>query len=241
MKTPPRCFVADTDAPSSVLDADARHHVERVLRLRPGDALHCVDGRGGLATGRLQPGGRIAIETRAPRVPAPAVVRLAVAPPRPARLDWLVEKAVELGVTEIVPLQTAHAAREVTDARRARLQRIADEALLQCRRLHRATVLAGRALHDVLEHEGEAWLADVPVDGDDSADGPRDTAGTAATVRRTSPSEERPLLLLVGPEGGFRPDEREAVLARGARRVCCGRGVLRVETAALALAVLANR
>ncbi|MCB9897197.1 MAG: 16S rRNA (uracil(1498)-N(3))-methyltransferase [Planctomycetes bacterium] len=249
MARPPRCLVPDVDAPSPQLDAPSRHHVERVLRLREGDVLELVDGRGGLAVATLQREGRLAIVSRATREPEPrAPLWLAVAPPRPSRLDWLVEKAVELGVTRILLVQTRHAARGVDGKRLERLRRIADEALLQCRRLQRVELRGGLSLDDVLARDADVWLADAPPEDDaperlDAAPPERDERGDMGRrpeARATRRAADRPLLLLVGPEGGFHADEIAAADARGARHVRCGRGVLRVETAALALAVLAD-
>jgi len=224
---PPRCLVDDLRSERIALPDGARRHLTRVLRLRPGAAVELVDGAGGLARGVLAEDDAVTVESRDPtRAPDAAPVRLAVAMPRLPRLEWLVEKCCELGVARLQPLRTRHGERDLGERRVQRLQRIADEALLQCRRLYRMEVCAPAGLEQVLaEAEGAAlWLA-CPPDGD--------------TPQPPPPRDGRPLLLLVGPEGGFSPEEIGRAREAGAGSVSLGSNVLRVETAALAMAVLA--
>jgi 16S rRNA (uracil1498-N3)-methyltransferase len=244
----PRCLVPDLRADEHSLDARTRHHVERVLRLREGDEALLVDGRGGLARARLLSAGRVRVQSRAaPSPPDPRAPVLAVAVPRLPRLEWLVEKACELGVARLALLETQHGERELGPARLARLARLCDEALLLCGRLHRMPVEAPAPLADVLASAdgAELWLSAPPAargpPGDERAGSAADAAGEGPSAGAGLPvrAAGRALLALVGPEGGFSAAEQELVLARGARRVSLGATVLRVETAALAMAVLA--
>ena len=233
MQPPPRSLVDDLQADEVALDARARHHLERVLRVRAGEALELVDGRGGRALARWTEAGRARIEERLPVQPPPRdAVVLAVAPPRLPRLEWLVEKACELDVAALQLLDTARAERIPGEGKLERLQRIADEALLQCRRLHRMPVRAPIGLEALLgrPRPGELWLAQPPRGG------PSDVAAAGVPGRRGREG----LLVLVGPEGGFDPAEEQAALAAGATPVALGATTLRVETAALALAILAR-
>jgi 16S rRNA (uracil1498-N3)-methyltransferase len=124
----------------------------------------------------------------------------------------------------VVLLRTRHGERDVGDARLARLRRLADEALLQCGRPWRLDIEGPCELQHALAGRGgaEVWLA-TP----DAAAPPARAAGAGA------------VLACIGPEGGFAPDELALLRAAGAHDVRLGRTVLRVETAALALAVLA--
>lgn len=260
----PRCLVQSLDAPE--LDTATRHHLGKVLRLAPDAPLELVDGRGGLASARWAGKAPPVVQGETSRVPPPRdPVWLAVAPPRPSRLDWLVEKAAELGVDRLLLTRTEHAARSIGEARTLRLQRKAHEAMLQCRRLHGLQVVAERPLAKVLDEARDAgadlWAALAPADDgtphseDPNAPAPPGGSGgsaggsmgesmgasAAAPVdgdrhglpRRTP---ETPLLAVVGPEGGFSPDEIDQLTSRGAHAIHLGAGVLRVETAALALA-----
>ena len=250
----PRCLVEDLSPESVLLGRDARHHLERVLRLRPGDPLELVDGRGGRATARLETDGRARVEARAtPVAPPRDPVVLAVATPRLPRLEWLVEKAVELDVARLALLDTRRGERDVGAGRLARLARLADEALVQCRRPWRLELAAACPLGEVLAAHADldVWLASPPdggLDGPPAGDGPGGPAvgaagsprpDAAAGLAAPARAPDRGLLVLVGPEGGFDPGEERLALDAGAVRVRLGSTVLRVETAALALAVLA--
>jgi len=136
----PRCLVDDLSPAIVPLPEASRRHLLTVLRLQTGGELLLHDGRGGLAHAELLEGARARIVSReAPAPPGPAVV-LAVAVPRLPRLEWLVEKAAELEVARLVLLRTRHGERDLSPARGDRLQRLADEALLQCGRRHRLEI-----------------------------------------------------------------------------------------------------
>lgn len=205
-------FVADLDVPA--LSADDRHHLERVLRLRPGEDVTVCDGAGRWRRCRfgdaLEPTGEI--HESGHQTPP---VTIAIALTKGERLDWAVQKLTELGVDRIVPFA---AARSVVrwDAGRAahhveRLRRIAREAAMQSRR---------------------TWLPSV----DDLASF-AEVAGTAGATL-AEPGGEPPSLartvVLVGPEGGWAGDEATGTLPR----VGLGPTVLRTETAAVAAATL---
>jgi len=240
----PRCLVSSLDQPE--LDAPSIHHLGRVLRLAPGAPLELIDGSGGLVTACWTGSARPELvddPTRQPAVQDP--FWLAVAPPRPSRLDWLVEKAAELGVDRLLLIHTAHTVRRIKDTRIERLQRKAHEALLQCRRLHALTVAPERPLGAVLEEsarsDADLWVADAPEDPDrQSPENPiaSDASRTeqVSTSRLPTRTPDKPLLAVIGPEGGLSADERDLLASHQARRVSLGTGVLRVETAALALA-----
>lgn len=233
MRRPPRCLVGSLEEDVVALHDEARHHLRRVLRLRAGAPLELVDGRGGLARASLREDGRARIEAREPVAPPPAApVHLVCAIPRRPRLDWLVEKATELGVASLRLARTEHGEHAVPPARLQRLRRKADEALAQSRRLHRMALEPARPWPACVRAPGadELWLGSAPGD-------PALPAGRA--VRAPGPRAGRVLGLLVGPEGGLTSDEVDAALAAGARPVRLGAHVLRVETAAIALAAVA--
>jgi len=228
----PRCLLPDlahlAEGDRARLEREQRHHFGRVLRLRDDAPVELVDGAGGLVRGRWCAGGEVLVTEVCPSAPPPrAGLHLAVAPPRPSRLDWLVEKAAELGVSRLTLLDTRHAAREVGPGRLERLQRKAGEALQQSRHLHALRLDGPLGLSELLAARGEAslWVCHPPADG-------------CASTPPPAPPADAPLLALVGPEGGLSDAELEQLDAAGAARVALGAGVLRVETAALALAVL---
>lgn len=220
-----------------LLPPGAARHVQ-VLRLQPGDAITLFDGQGGeyAATvermGRsevaVQVGAHAAVEREAPRA-----VRLAAGMPANERMDWLVEKATELGVAEIQPLMTAHGVlrlnAERAEKKRAHWEAIAIAACEQCGR-NRVPLI-----HPVLTLE--AWLRQVGP----ATDGRRFVLSLADGTRRIAEAAAQfgagPAWVLSGPEGGLGTAEEQAAMAQGFVPLTLGSRVLRAETAALAALV----
>lgn len=231
LATPPRGGTA-------VLEGDEARHLARVLRARVGDEVVLFDGRGRAWRARVARIGRDTVEldtvsgdgtegdTDAAREPPPAGSRLtlAVALPKGERQKWLVEKLTELGVARLVPLATARGVAEATASAAARLERQVIEACKQCGRDTLMEVAAGRPLAGL--------LAETPPGARVVIAHPHATPLDAAAVRDGATE----VIALIGPEGGFTADELAAADRAGAVRVSLGPHVLRVETAAIALA-----
>lgn len=209
-------FVADLSRPE--LSAADRHHLERVLRLRPGEAITVSDGAGRWRPCTFRPGGTVDDpgETVEESRPQPQVT-VAFALTKGERPEWTVQKLTELGVDRIVPFL---ADRSVVrwDSQRAptqseRWRRIAREASSQSRRLWLPEVEDIRSFVEVAARPGAALAA---------ADG-------------RPPSLDHPLVL-VGPEGGWSPGELAAAAALP--RIVLGAQVLRAETAAVTAGAL---
>lgn len=211
----------------AVLAGDEARHLARVMRCAVGDEVVVFDGSGISWRARVTTIGRdevrleiIAVSAALlrPRVP----LTLAVALPKGERQKWLVEKLTELGVERLVPLNTTRGVAEATPAAVERLARGVIEACKQCGRDSLMRVAAARGVGDLArEFAGEALILVADRDGM-----PLD-AGTVG---------ERLVAAFVGPEGGFTAEELAAVEAVGGRRVSLGPHMLRVETAAVALA-----
>lgn len=211
------------------------HHLQKVMRLRDGDTVEAMDGRGGIAVATLRlRSGKLFLElsdapASAPAGAEPAPILLEAAVLKGDAMEWMIEKAVEIGVAELVPLLTAHTVVQVSgkgpEAFQERWQKIADQALKQCGRARALRVHAPIAL--------EARLVQVPT----CPEGPRLWADEES--RTTTPSllswalQNHPpsTTLLIGPEGGWSARERE-LLARETA-VSLGPWVLRAETAAI--------
>ncbi len=227
-----------------LVEEDERHAL-KVLRLEPGAVVVALDGAG--AARRLE---LVAVERSGARwrelepaaeEPEPGAagaalpwVELAVAPPKGARADELVERLVQLGVggiTLLAPERTQGFARDAIPERLERWERLAREQLKQCHRLwlpkftgpvEPTAHLKARpaALDLLLDPRAERRLAQA------LADAPWGT-------------RERPLRLWIGPEGGWTPAELTALSEAGARAVGLTPTVLRIETAAEAAAAIA--
>jgi 16S rRNA (uracil1498-N3)-methyltransferase len=217
------------------LDLGESHHALHVLRLRAGDAVELFDGQGRSAAGKITQSrhGVVSVEGEQPSVlserPGP-VVHLAFAVPKAKRLDWLLEKATELGAASLRPVifeRSVAGGDELGPGKRNRWQGHCVSAAKQCGLdfLPEIHELAGLG-----EFIGAAAaLGALRVAGDASAD----AASMAQAVAARQPRQA--VLLLVGPEGGMTPAEHEALRAGGFAFARLGRTTLRVETAAIAL------
>jgi 16S rRNA (uracil1498-N3)-methyltransferase len=224
--TVPRLHVPERLAAGAVLTiaGDRAHYLRHVLRLGQGDEVlvfNAEDGewRAGIASlGRHEVALAPAERTRAPAPePGPTLI---FAPIRRSRLEWLIEKAVELGVARLVPVVTR---RTVVKPEKAdRFLAIAVEAAEQCERLTVPALEAPRPF--------PAWLAardpGTPLLFADE----RGEGMPVAEAWRRHPAGE----ILVGPEGGWAPEETERLRTRaGVVPVTLGPRILRAETAAL--------
>lgn len=210
------------------------HHLRDVMRAAVGGRVTVFDGSGcefvcevvevKRGAVRLRVVQREAIDRELSR---PVV--LGVALPKGERQRWLVEKAVEIGVTRLVPLATQRSVAETTSGALERLRRGVIEATKQCGRTR---------LMEVAEPLGFAEYArEAPVDAR------RLLADPAGTPLARAPSDgsldAAPLWLAIGPEGGFTTAEVELARTAGWQAISLGPRLLRVETAAIALAALA--
>ncbi len=220
-----------------VLDEGDSHHAARVLRIGEGDPVEILDGGGRILRGRVVEVGKRAtrVEVLAVRnVSAPPRVGLAASLIKGKAMDFLVQKATELGVARLHPLSTERSVVRVTEdegpARVADWTRTAVEACKQCGNPWLPEIEAPATLAVFLKGRGAGILLVASLRSD-ALPVRRALAGTAAPAGGVT--------LVLGPEGDFSPDEEEALRAAGARPVSLGPLVLRAETAAIAgLAVI---
>jgi 16S rRNA (uracil1498-N3)-methyltransferase len=212
-----------------VLTGDEARHLVRVLRGQVGDDVVVFAGEGIEWSAKITRLGRdeAELETGPARHDPPSVgpaLSIAVALPKGERQKWLVEKLTELGAAQLIPLETERGVAEATPAACERLRRGVIEACKQCGRNRLMAIGEPRSVATA--------LADMPPDsrvviadpGGISLD-PRGLAANATS-----------LLAIVGPEGGFTAAEIAAAEQAGAIRVGLGPHILRIETAAIALA-----
>ncbi|MFO8011710.1 MAG: RsmE family RNA methyltransferase [Phycisphaerae bacterium] len=239
---PPRFFVPPTAGAVPALRAGAdvalpaseAHHAAHVLRLGPGEGVELFDGRGAVAAARIADvarGGVTAtvesVRTAGPE-PAPAL-RLAFAVPKGKRLEWLLEKATELGAARLAPVRFARSVaggEALSPTARGRWEARCIAAAKQAGRAHLPVIEPVRPL-------AEALPAGEPALVGDAGAAARPVARVLAALPR-GPCPQT-LHLYVGPEGGLTDAERALLADAGATAVRLGRTVLRVETAAAAL------
>lgn len=213
------------------LDATAAQHIVRVLRLGPGQALSLFDGNGLEADGRLQQVARRSVAVRLGAVrraslESPLQVTLAQAVCRSDRMDFALQKAVELGVNTVIPLIAARS-RLPDDPRRlarkqAHWQGVIVAACEQSGRAHVPRCAPVQVLDDWLQ--GEPLAADMGLVLDPAA-----TCGM-----RDCPQPRGKVKVLIGPEGGLSRSELEQALACGFLSLRLGPRILRAETAGMA-------
>jgi len=221
----PRLFV-ETPLGAGVrveLDGSQANYLGNVMRLKEGDRLLLFDGASGewLAEVAEQGKRRMTLAVVEPTRPQESVpdLWLAFAPVKKGRVDWLVEKAVELGVARLQPVVTQRTIVDKLNLERMRAHII--EAAEQCGRTALAEIDEPVKLDAFLKSRDPArtlYFAD-------------ETGGEAAAAAFTL----GPGLILTGPEGGFTPDEAAAIRATpNAKAISLGPRILRAETAALA-------
>ena len=213
----------------AVLEGDEARHLTRVLRAKIGDTVSLFDGKGREWPARVASIGRdrVELDTSEPTIDplsARIPLALAVALPKGDRQKWMVEKLTELGAARLVPLETTRGVAEATASAQARLERVVIEACKQCGRNTLMEIAAGRPL--------DRLLAEVPAGACAVIAHPGGRPLDAATVSSTATE----IIALVGPEGGFTDEELCIADRAGVIRISLGPHILRVETAAIALA-----
>ena len=208
MKDWPLFYAPEVKEQLALPEAEAQHAL-RVLRVRPGDELLATDGRGALYELRVT-----ATDRR---------LTLALAPTKSMeRIEWTLEKAVELGVDELILLRVKHSERKYTNV--ARLERIIESAMKQSHK---------------------AWLPELRVDVSFAELLEEHSAAVKLIAHcRTELQPERRLisdcwqagadtLLAIGPEGDFTEEELQRAFERGYQPITLGESRLRTETAGL--------
>ncbi|MDX2169824.1 MAG: 16S rRNA (uracil(1498)-N(3))-methyltransferase [Deltaproteobacteria bacterium] len=207
------------------------HHAQ-VRRLAIGESVALFDGAGFSCVGAVAHATRDGLTVRVHTVQPPRsgesrlALTLAVGLLKADKLDWVIEKAVELGVAAVQPFSSAHTVAAPSDARQRRWQQLAQAAAKQCGRSVVPPVAAPVDFRTLLA---------VPI-APRLLLAERDAAAPLAAVGLTPAPAA--LLAIVGPEGGFSDAELDAARATGCALVGLGPRILRAETAAITTAAL---
>jgi 16S rRNA (uracil1498-N3)-methyltransferase len=229
----PRFHVPAALTVSSTLDLPeaVAHHAARVLRLRSGDAITLFNGSGGEYAARITAVGKHAVTVAVERYDpvereSPLPITLVQAVSSGERMDLTIQKAVELGVARIVPVESERCVVQLKGERAAKRmahwQQVVVSACEQCGRNRIPEVRMISPLN--------VWLAAEEIDTQRWVLLPG-----AETALRDLPRPQKPIELLVGPEGGLTEAEVDAARRAGYQSVRLGPRVLRTETAAPAL------
>ena len=216
------------------LSKEASRHIQ-VLRMQPGQTVHLFDGHGGEYEANITQIGRqhvdvvVGLHTAVEREASHAV-HLAVCMPANERMDWLVEKAVELGVASITPLMSQRnvvkLSGERAEKKQAHWQAVAVAACEQCGRNLVPTIALPLSL--------SSWLKGFESTSHSAQRFVLSLQATTATMAEPTAAAPNATWILSGPEGGLTAQEEALAIALGWAPLSLGPRVLRAETAALA-------
>ena len=215
------------------LPPDAAHHAARVLRLRGGNRVEIFDGLGNECHGVIaELGGKRVVVGEITAVNAdresPLPVMLAQALSSSEKMDWVIQKATELGVTEIQPLDTERSVARLSAERAAkRLEHWRQVAISACEQCGRNVLPEIHAPLDIM-----AWLQQGLAQQPPAAKFILLPQGAASL--HSQPKPQGKVVLLIGAEGGFTQAESDSALRCGFTPIRLGARVLRTETAAVA-------
>ncbi|MGQ9897431.1 MAG: 16S rRNA (uracil(1498)-N(3))-methyltransferase [Acidobacteriota bacterium] len=216
-------------ATSVQLPDDEAHHAVHVLRIKAGDRVTVFDGQGQVfqATVFEASKGGVRLALNAPLLvlsESPLDLTLGVALLKTDKFEWVIQKAVELGVTRIVPLTTRHVEPGLIRGASEKLERwsrISREATKQCGRGYLTPILPPRPVAEVLLSEGVKFFF-------------TERRGSSwSTVVDRFPNHPTTVVALVGPEGGWSETEQQLAERHGAYALTLGPRILRAETAAI--------
>ena len=230
-------LLADT---IEITGSDA-HHLMHVMRAKAGQEVTVVDDEGSVACMEMTAFREDAVtlvlkERLAANTESPLELVLAQCLLKADKMDYVVQKAVELGVTEIVPVKSHNCVvrydAKKAAARQARWQKIAEEAAKQCGRTALTEVTPIMDLSNLLKENSGMEDTEIVFCYENEDETTVKSCLQAAKDKR--------LILLIGPEGGFTLDEAQAVQEAGGKAVTLGPRILRAETAAVAAVTVAQ-
>ena len=223
-----------------VLDGDDAHHIGYALRARVGDSVTVADASGDVATMRVSSFTRdtvtlelVARDDGAAHRESPVRITLAMCLPKSDKMDMIVQKATELGVTQIQPLESANCVVKYDEkkrkAKREKWQKIAEEAAKQCARTKIPRVNEIVSFGDFIKNVQSATVLHVALCYESEK-----TLTIKDWLREKSPNDGERYTVIVGAEGGFTPSEAAEAESVGIASVTLGPRILRCETAAIA-------
>jgi 16S rRNA (uracil1498-N3)-methyltransferase len=232
----PRLYVAVALAPGALvtLEQPQAHYLRNVLRLKPDDPVLVFNGQDGEWRATFSTTGRqvvtLKVQDRTRAQTAARDLHYLFAPLKHERLDYMVQKAVEMGVARLQPVITRHV--QVARVNLERMRANAIEAAEQCGILTLAEIASPLAFDQMIAGRDPKRLL-VFCDEDAELKDPM------AALAAHRANDARPLAVLIGPEGGFAEEERAALLRLpNIVRLALGPRILRADTAAVAALAL---
>lgn len=228
-----RFFLSQTPTEDTArLEGDEARHLARVMRAKTGDTVELFDGQGTSWTATVQAIQRNHVSLHLDQKQSETIsnkpnITLAVALPKGDRQKWLIEKITELGTDSLVPLTTTRSVAEPTAAAISRLQRGVIESCKQSGRNRLLEITQPQSLHNLLTTSSASLRILACPDG------------TPMQSILLKPIDN--ILIAIGPEGGFTDEEIRTANASGFAQMSLCQNILRIETAAIAAAVIAGQ
>lgn len=207
-----------------VLDPEETRHM-KAQRLTTGEKVSICDGKGLVAIGQVDQEGHVKIQEVHEVPKSDFSLVIAVAVPKGERADWMLQKLAEFGVSTIIPLKTEHSVVLPREAKQERWQRILIEACKQSKQAWLPELKPLSTIEQALQEKADMMLL-------------LDQAGKP--VRDALHNMPKRVLAFVGPEGGFTDEEKQQSQKAGCVPVSLGKHILRIETAAMAIATAHN-
>lgn len=210
---------------SHFLDPEESRHATKVLRRKAGDSIHITDGKGVLYTCKITDAKpdkcAFLIESSEQEKSKGFHIHIAIAPTKnPDRIEWFVEKSIELGIDEISFIECANSER--TSIKLERIEKLAVSAMKQSLKFSLPKIHPIRRLQEFIkvDNSSKKFIAYV------------DQANPDELFKTAKPEEN--YTILIGPEGDFSPAELDIAIQNGYKKVALGPSRLRTETAGLA-------
>ena len=222
------------------LGGEDGRHVAKSLRMRPGETVLISSRAGGDYLCRLEEylpdrARFLALEKREEDMELPARIFLFQGLPKGDKMEYVIQKSVELGAVGIVPMETSRAVVRLegkkAEAKRVRWQGISESAAKQAKRMIVPEIAPVMTFKEALLAAGKADLALIPYEDSEHLPGAGGMALTRELIGGLKPGQS--MAVLIGPEGGFSDEEIRLALEAGIRPVTLGKRILRTETAAL--------
>ncbi len=228
-------FSGDISGSTASFNQDEYRHFITVLRKKTGDQIRFLDGKGGIYTGRVvsidkaEPSFKTEIETHRHYPPNSPSITLALALPKGKKFVFIIQKAVELGIKKIIPLESRYSIKQLpaTKDKERKLSQWQKTAL------------------EAIKQSGNAYLPDItypvpltswqlPTEKDVAKLLFHGQAAAGISTQAVDLANAREIIMVIGPEGGFSPEEIEFLNGQGCQPINLGSTILRLETAVIA-------
>ncbi len=206
------------------LDAEEQRHM-KAQRLEPEDKVSIFNGKGPVGIGIVDKEGHVQIQEVQEVPKSEFSLILAVAVPKGERADWMLQKLTELGVSTIIPLKTERSVVLPREAKQERWQRILIEACKQSRQAWLPELRPLSTIEQAIASKADLKLI-LDIEG--------------RLIREALQPPQKTILAFIGPEGGFTNEEKTMLQKAGCIPVSLGKNILRIETAAMAMATAHN-